>query len=127
MYVDSIFQDFESFLRSEIDLVGEDIRLVLDEYNSNFSTYEIQPGIYTFKEISEALLKILQSEYDLFNISVDMEFDDLTRKTKLAARPGIRALRLDEKLFLVLSLVLLHIGIVITIMNTIVRKLYTQV
>ena len=33
MYVDSIFQDFESFLTIEIDLVEDDIRLVLDEYN----------------------------------------------------------------------------------------------
>ena len=29
MYVDSIFQDFESFLRTEIDWVQEDFRLVL--------------------------------------------------------------------------------------------------
>ena len=33
MYVNSIFRDFESFLRTEIDLVEVDIRLVLDEYN----------------------------------------------------------------------------------------------
>ena len=31
MYVDSVFQDFESFLRTEIDLVEDDTRLVLDE------------------------------------------------------------------------------------------------
>ena len=31
MYVDSIFQDFETFLRTEIDLVEDDVRLVLDE------------------------------------------------------------------------------------------------
>ena len=30
-YNKSEFQDFESFLRTEVDLVEEDIRLVLDE------------------------------------------------------------------------------------------------
>ena len=41
----SIFQDFESFLRTAVDLVEDDIRLVLDEYNSSFITYELEPGI----------------------------------------------------------------------------------
>ena len=62
-YTSSVFQDFESFLRTEIDLVEDDIRLVLDEYNSSFITYELDSGIYTFKDISEALFNILQSEY----------------------------------------------------------------
>ena len=44
----SIFWDFESFLRTEVDLVENDIKLVLDEYNSSFITYELEPGIYTF-------------------------------------------------------------------------------
>ena len=57
-----IFQDFESFLGTAVDLVEDDIRLVLDEYNSSFITYELEPGIYTFKDLSEALLKILQPE-----------------------------------------------------------------
>ena len=54
-YTSSIFQDFESFLRTQIDLIEDDINLVLDENNSSFITYEITPGIYTFKDISEAL------------------------------------------------------------------------
>ena len=33
MYIDSVFQDFESFLRTEIDRVEDDIQLVLDEFN----------------------------------------------------------------------------------------------
>ena len=45
MYIDSIFQDFENFLRTEIDLVEDDIRLVLDEYNSSFITYGLEPAI----------------------------------------------------------------------------------
>ena len=57
----SVFEDFESFLRTEVDLVQDDIKLVLDEYNSSFITYELDPGFYTFKDISEALFDILQS------------------------------------------------------------------
>ena len=44
----SVFQDFKSFLRTQIDLIEDDIKLVLDEYNSSFITYEITLGIYTF-------------------------------------------------------------------------------
>ena len=55
-YTSSVTQDFGSYLRTQMDLVEDDIKLVLDEYNSSFITYEIMPGIYTFKDISEALL-----------------------------------------------------------------------
>ena len=44
-YTRSVFQDFESFLRTQIDLVEDDIKLVLDENNSSFKIYEIQAGI----------------------------------------------------------------------------------
>ena len=64
IYVNSLFQDFESFLRTEIDLVEDDIRLVLDEYNSSFINYHFKPGFYTFKDLSETLLKILQPKYE---------------------------------------------------------------
>ena len=45
IYIRSVFQDFESFLRTQIDLIEDDVKLVLDEYNSSFITYELQPGI----------------------------------------------------------------------------------
>ena len=35
-YPRSVFQDFESYLRTEIGLVEDDIRLVLEKYNSSF-------------------------------------------------------------------------------------------
>ena len=38
-YPSSVFQDFESYLRTEVDLVEGDIRLVSDKCNSNFITY----------------------------------------------------------------------------------------
>ena len=99
LYVNSVFQDFESYLRTEVDLVEDDIKLVLDEYNSSFITYELQPGIYTFKDISEALYNILQSEYPGPGNVIDVEYDDITMKTKLVVRYGILAIRFDEKSF----------------------------
>ena len=98
-YTGSVFQDFESYLKTEVDLVEDDIRLVLDKYTSSFIFYELQPGLYTFKDLSEALFNILQREYEQVNNSVDIEFDDITMKTKLVVRPGIIAIRFDEKSF----------------------------
>ena len=37
-YVSSVFQDSESYARTEVDLVEDDIKLVLDEHNSSFIT-----------------------------------------------------------------------------------------
>ena len=99
LYVNSVFQDFESYLRTEVDLVEDDITLVLDEYNSSFITYELQPGIYTFKDISEALYNILQSEYPGPGNVIDVEYDDITMKTKLVVKYGIIAIRFYEKSF----------------------------
>ena len=122
-YVSSIFQDFESYLRTEVDLVQNDIKLVLDEYNSSFITYELDPGIYTFKDISEALFNFLQSEYPGPSKVIDIEFDDITRKTKLVVRDGIIAARFDEKSFFSTILGFTSDGIINTIINTTVKNL----
>ena len=98
-YTNSVFQDFESFLRTQIDLVESDIKLVLDEYNSSFVTYDIDPGIYTYKDLSEVLFNILQHEYPSSDSEILIRLDDITRKTKLVVRPGIIAIRFDEKSF----------------------------
>ena len=37
IYTSSVFQDFESFLKTQIDLVEDDIKLIRDEYNSKFN------------------------------------------------------------------------------------------
>ena len=99
IFVSAVFQDFESFLRTEIDLAEEDIRLVLDEYSSSFIIYEIQPGIHTFEDISEALFNFLQPEYPGPSNIIDIEFDGITRKSKLAVKKGIIAIRFHEKSF----------------------------
>ena len=98
-YTSSVFQDFESYLRTEIDLVEDDFKLVLDEYISSFITYELDPGIYTFKDISEAIFNNLQSEYPGPCNVIDIEFDDITRKTKLDVTSEIIAIRFGEKSF----------------------------
>ena len=99
IYTRSVFQDFESFLRTQIDLVEDDIKLVLDEYNSNFVTYELAPGIYSYRDMAEALYYILQSEYPSSGSEILIRLDDITRKTKLVVRSGIIAIRFDEKSF----------------------------
>ena len=98
-YVSSVFQDFERYLRTEVDLVEDDIKKVLDEYNSSFFTYELQPGINTFKDISEALFNILRTEYLGPKNVIVIEFNDITRKTKLVAKNGIIAIKFDENSF----------------------------
>ena len=96
-YVSSVFQDFESYLGTEVDLVQDDIKLVLDEYNSSFITYELEPGINSYREISEALFYILQSEYPSSDNEILIRLDDITRKTKLVVNSGNIAIRFDEK------------------------------
>ena len=98
-YKSSVFQDFESFLRTQFDLVEDDIKLVLDEYNSSFITCELNPGIYTFKDISEALFNILQSHCPGGCNVIVIEYDDIKIKTKLDVKAGIIAIRFDEKSF----------------------------
>ena len=95
-YPSSVFQDFEIYLRTEIDLVKEDIRLVLSENNSSFITYELTADIYFFKDLTEAFFNILQSEYLGPSKVTVIEFDDITIKYKLVVRDGIIAIRFDE-------------------------------
>ena len=99
IYTSSVFQDVESFLRTQIDLVEDDVKLVLDEYNSSFITYELEPGIYSYREISEALFNILQLEYPTSDSKILIRPDDITRKTKLVVSSGIINIRFDEKSF----------------------------
>ena len=80
-------------------MVEDDVKLVLDEYNSSFVTNELDPGIYTFEDISKALFNILQSEHPGPSNVIDIEHDDITMKTKMVVRSGVIAIRVDEKSF----------------------------
>ena len=85
--------------------------------------YELQPGIYNFEDLSKALFNIFPSEYPSSNSEIVIEFDDITRKTKLVVRPGIIAKRFDKKSFFSTILGFLQVGIMNSIMNTLARKL----
>ena len=98
-YHSSVFQDFDNYSRTEIDLIEDDIRLVLDEQKSSFITYELQPDIYIFEFLSETLYNTLQPEYPEPSSEIVIEFDDITRNNKLVVRSGIKAIRFDEKSF----------------------------
>ena len=95
----SVFQDFESYLGTEIDLVEDDISLVLDKYNSSFFTYELHSGIYTFKDLCDAVFNILHPKRPPSSQTVVIELDDITRKTILVVGSEIIAIRFDEKSF----------------------------
>ena len=99
IYTSSVFQGFESFLRAQIDLIEDDVKLVLDEYNSSFITYELEPGVYSFREVYEALFNILQLEYPSSDSKNLIRLDDITRKTKMVVGSGIIAIKFDEKSF----------------------------
>ena len=123
IYTRSVFQDFESFLRTQIDLIEDEIRLGLDEYNSGFVTYNLEPGIYSYRDLSEASFYILQSEYPQSSSEILIRLDDVTRKIKLVVRSRIIIIRFDEKSFFSSILGLLQAGITNTIINTLVKKL----
>ena len=99
VYYSSLFRDFERFLRTEVDLFADDIRSVIDENISTLIISELQRGIYTFKDLSETLFRILQSEKEGFNNTVDNDSDDISMETSLVVRPGIIAIRFDENSF----------------------------
>ena len=73
-YTRSIAQDFESFLRSELNLVEGDIRMVFHEYISGFITYEILAGFYTVKDLSDVFLRMELTKHGVFNLM------DLTKR-----------------------------------------------
>ena len=120
-YTNSIFQDFENYLRTQVDLVQNDIRLALDEFNSSFITYDLPPAIHIFKDPSQFLLRNLESEYEGVNNTVDMEHDDIRLKTKMLLRPGFKATRFMKNRFSVLFDVVIHIGILNSIKSTLVK------
>ena len=72
IYTNSVFQDFESFLRTQIDLVEDDIKLVLDEYNSSFITCELELGIYSYKDITEAFFICFNLIFHHMKFSLDL-------------------------------------------------------
>ena len=100
-YAKSKFRDFESYLRIVVGLDEEDIQLILKQYNSDFVTYELTPGIYTIQDISDTIYT-----FSGHSEIIEIEYDDITMKTKIILkykggqkRFGLGTLRFDEKSF----------------------------
>ena len=91
-----IFQDFENYLRTEVDLVQSDIGFVLADYTSSFILYEIPPGIYTFKSLSEVPTRFFQLGFDGFNRSIHVENNGITMETMEMVRLEITALTFEK-------------------------------
>ena len=105
-YSRSQFRDFESYLRIRVNLDEEDIQLILKEYNSHFITYELNPGIYTKQDISDAVYTFSGHS----NI-IEIEYNDFSMKTKfilkykdLRENFGLGILRFDKESFFHTSL-----------------------
>ena len=96
-YARSSFRDLESYLRIVVGLDEKDIQLILKHYKLNFVTYEISPGIYTIKDISEAAYTKRDHEGTL-----QFEYDDKSMKAKVNLTRfsgAFGTLRFDEKSF----------------------------
>ena len=92
-YATSPFPDFESYLRIVIGLDEDDIHLVLNQYASNFVTYEIPPIVYTNKHVSQAIYTIADRG------TLKIGKNDVTKKSKLILSPFVM-LRFNENSFL---------------------------
>ena len=80
-YSASLFRDFESYLRLVIGLDEIVIQLILKEYNSNFITYELTPGIYTIKDISDAIQTFSGHEG-----TIQYEYDDISMRATIVLK-----------------------------------------
>ena len=54
-YARSPFRVFERYHRIVVVIDEDDVWLILKQYNSNFVTFEKPLGIYSVKDISEAV------------------------------------------------------------------------
>ena len=77
-YARSPFRVFDGYLRIVVGLDEDDIQLILKQYNLNFRTYELSPSIYTNRDSADAAYTIGDHERTL-----QIEYDDITKKTKL--------------------------------------------
>ena len=76
-YARSPFRDFESFLRKTGALNYDDIQIFLEQFISNFVTYEASPGIYAIQDISNTVYTMGDHEETL-----RFEYNDVSMKTK---------------------------------------------
>ena len=68
-------------MRLVIGLDEKDIQLILKEYNSHFITYELTPGIYTIKDISDAIQTFSGHEG-----TIQLEYDDISMRATIVLK-----------------------------------------
>ena len=96
-YGRSPIRDLESYLRIVVALDEDDIQLISSQYNPNFDSYKITPGLYSIKNISDVACAMGNNEGTL-----KTKYDDFSMETKLILiRFGgnFGTLRFDEKSF----------------------------
>ena len=77
-YAKSPFRDFETYSRIVVRLDGEDIQLILKEYNSHFITFELPPGIYYIQDILDTI-----NTFSGHMETIQIEYDDISMKSKI--------------------------------------------
>ena len=109
-YTQSSIRDFETYLRILPGLNEHDIQLILKQYNSKVITYEISPGVYTIRDLSEVLSRGFKEEFEIRgeiqpktkfdkSDSIIVNCDNKTMKTILIVRHENNAMRFYEKPF----------------------------
>ena len=81
-YARSFFRDFLSYPRVQVCLDDDYIQRILKQYNSIFVPYELSPGFYTIKDISDTVYTMRDHENTL-----QLEYDENSMKTKLISTP----------------------------------------
>ena len=64
-YIQSPFQEFESYLKILTGLKEDDIQLILRQYNSKCITDKFSPGDYTINDSSEFLSRGFKNEFEI--------------------------------------------------------------
>ena len=121
-YTHSKFQDFQSYLRNELDFLEVDFTLVLNDFTSDVFIHEILPGINLFEDFSVFCSKDLQFER-WTNQSNIFEFGDASRRTKLFGRSSKLAPTFDKKSIFNNFLGLFHHEYLNTVMKNVAKKL----
>ena len=113
----SSFRDLECYLRTLSCPNENNIQLILKIYSSKITTYEIPPGTYTFKDLSEVLSRGFKKEFELRKLrpnhindnsdSFIIESDNVTLLSKLFSRYEINLLKFDKKSLFITVLVCL--------------------
>ena len=96
-YGRSLFRDFECYLRIVVGLDEEYIQLFLRQYLLNFITYDLSSGVYSIKDISEAVYTV--GDHDG---APQFKYNDISMKTEpiLTRFEGtFGTLRIDQKSF----------------------------